>query len=231
MQKLLFMLTALVCSSYLLAAKTYTFTLSVKSLATDSPLSGLSVTAMIKDEAVKMGQTDSNGELVMAALKEKSIKFIVTDPSKTHREHTLYIYNPKKEDQIKAHGLRLNEDKEDAFFEAWDARYPAQIDKDSVDYISASPVDGVAKFYEFIFINLEVPNECLELNIQGKVYLTFLVQKDGTITHVAVEKGLHPSIDAEATRVLRYAPKWNPATSGGKPVVTLMRVPIVLDIL
>lgn len=41
MQKLLFMLTALVCSSYLLAAKTYTFTLSVKSLATVSPLSGL----------------------------------------------------------------------------------------------------------------------------------------------------------------------------------------------
>lgn len=225
--KLLNILTVLALSSQLLAAKTYNLTLSVKSLATYTPLSGMLVTAINKDEKVKMGQTDSNGKLVITALKEKSVQFIITDPSKTHREHTLYIFNPKKEDQINELGLQLSRDKEDAFFEALDARYPAQIDKDSVDYISASPVGGVAKFYEFIVMNLEVPDECIEKNIQGKVYLTFLVQKDGTITHVVVDKGVDPSLDAAATRVLRYAPKWNPATSNGKPVVSKMKVPVV----
>ena len=225
--KLLLIITALAFSTQLLAAKTYHLTLRVKSLATYTPLSGLLVTAVNKEEKVKMGQTDSNGELVITALKEKSVQFIITDPSKTHREHTVFIFNPKKKDQIKELGLRLNEEKEAAFFKALDERYPAQIDKDSVDYISASPVGGVAKFYEIIVMNLEVPDECLELNIQGIVYLTFLVQKDGTITHVVVDKGVYPSLDAEATRVLRYAPKWNPATSSGKPVVSKMKVPVV----
>ena len=225
--KLLLIITALAFSSQLLAAKTYNLTLSVKSLATYTPLSGMLVTAVNKEEKVMMGQTDSNGELVITALKEKSVQFIITDPSKTHREHTVFIFNPKKVDQLNELGLRLNEEKEAAFFKALDERYPAQIDKDSVDYISASPVGGVAKFYEFIVMNLEFPDECIEKNIQGKVFLTFLVQKDGTITHVVVDKGVYPSLDAEATRVLRYAPKWNPATSNGKPVVSKMKVPVV----
>ena len=94
--KLLNILTALAFSSQLLAAKTYHLTLRVKSLATYTPLSGMLVTAVNKDAKVKMGQTDSNGELVITALKEKSVEFIITDPSKTHQEHTVYIFNPKK---------------------------------------------------------------------------------------------------------------------------------------
>lgn len=225
--KLLLIITALAFSSQLLAAKTYNLTLSVKSLATYTPLSGMLVTAVNKEEKVMMGQTDSNGELVITALKEKSVQFIITDPSKTHREHTVFIFNPKKEDQLNELGLRLNEEKEAAFFKALDASYPAQADKDSIDYISASPVGEVADFFNFIFMNVEFPDECIEKNIQGKVFLTFLVQKDGTITHVVVDKGVYPSLDAEATRVLRYAPKWNPATSNGKPVVSKMKVPVV----
>lgn len=225
--KLLLILTALALSSQLLAAKTYNLTLSVKSLATYTPLSGMLVTAVNKDAKVKMGQTDSNGELVITALKEKSVQFIITDPSKTHREHTVFIFNPKKEDQLNELGLRLNEEKEAAFFKALDARYPAQADKDSIDYIAASPVGEVADFINFIFMNVEFPDECVEKNIQGKVFLSFLVQKDGTITHVVVDKGVYPSLDTEATRVLRYAPKWNPATSSGKPVVSKVKVPVV----
>lgn len=225
--KLLNILTALAFSSQLLAAKTYNLTLSVKSLATYTPLSGMLVTAVNKDAKVKMGQTDSNGELVITALKEKSVEFIIIDPSKTHREHTVYIFNPKKEDQIKELGLQLSRDKEDAFFKALDARYPAQADKDSIDYVAASPVGELADFWNFIHMNVEFPDECIEKNIQGKVYLSFLVQKDGTITHVVVEKGVYPSLDAAATRVLRYAPKWNPATSSGKPVVSKVKVPVV----
>lgn len=225
--KLLNILTALAFSSQLLAAKTYNLTLRVKSLATYTPLSGLLVTAVNKDEKVKMGQTDSNGELVITALKEKSVQFIITDPSKTHQEHTISIFNPKKEDQMNELWLRLSRDKEDAFFQALDAKYPAQADKDSIDYISASPEGEVADFFNFIHMNVEFPDECIEKNIQGKVFLSFLVQKDGTISHVVVDKGVYPSLDAAATRVLRYAPKWNPATSSGKPVVSIVKVPIV----
>ena len=163
--KLLNILTGLAFSSQLLAAKTYHLTLSVKSLATYTPLSGLLVTAVNKDEKVKMGQTDSNGKLVITALKEKSVEFIITDPSKTHREHTLYIFNPKKEDQIKELGLQLSRDKEDAFFQALDARYPAQADKDTIDYIAASPVGEVADFWNFIHMNVEFPDDCIEKNI------------------------------------------------------------------
>jgi TonB family protein len=233
MQKLLFIITALVLSSQLLAAKTYSITLRVESLATHTPLSGMLVTAVIKKDKVPMGQTDAKGELVVTALKEKSINFIITDPSNAHREHSLHIYNPTKADQLAELGLRLNRKQEAAFFKATDAKYPAQPDLEAInenDLVDATFDGGIEEFQKYIFMNLEFPDDCIEMNIHGKVYLSFRVQKDGTITHVVVEKSVHPSLDAEATRVLRYAPKWNPATSNGKPVVILVKMPIVFNL-
>ena len=233
MQKLLFIITTLVLSSQLLAAKTYNITVRVESLATHTTLSGMLVTAVLKKDKVPMGQTDAKGELVVKGLKAKSIKFIITDPSNSHREHSLHIYNPTKADQIAALGLRLNSNQEAAFFKATDAKYPAQPDLDAInanDLVDTNPVGGFEVFQKYIYMNMEYPDDCIEQNISGKVNLSFLVQKDGTISHVVVEKSVHPSLDAEATRVLRYAPKWNPATSNGKPVVTLVRVPIVFNL-
>jgi len=95
MQKLLFIITAILFSSPLLAAKTYQLTLKVTSLATHSALSGLNVIAVIDEQKINMGQTDQNGELLMLGLKEKSIEFIIADPTQRHKEYHLFHFASK----------------------------------------------------------------------------------------------------------------------------------------
>jgi TonB family protein len=230
MQKLLFIITALVLSSPLLAAKTYQLTLKVTSLATPSALAGLNVIAIIDEQKMKMGKTDQNGELLMLGLKEKSIEFIIADPTQLHKEYHLFYFNSKKVDQIKVCSLRLNRTQEEAHFKAIDAKYPASADKDSIDLIDATPVGDMEAFYNYLVENIEYPGECVEQNIEGRVFISCIVQKDGSITHAEVHKSAHPSLDAEALRVIRYAPKWNPATSAGKPIATKMIIPISFDL-
>jgi TonB family protein len=231
MQKLLFIITALVLSSQLLAAKTYQLTLKVTSLARPSALAGLNVIAIIDEQKMKMGKTDQNGELLMLGLKEKSIEFIIADPTQLHKEYHLFYNNYKKVDQIKVCSLRLNRAQEEAHFKAIDAKYPASTDKDSIDLIDAAPVGDMEAFYNYLIENIEYPGECVEQNIEGRVFISCIVQKDGSITHAEVHKSAHPSLDAEALRVIRYAPKWNPATSAGKPIATKVIIPISFDLM
>jgi TonB family protein len=231
MQKLLFIITALLFPSPLLAAKTYRLTLKVTSLATHSALAGLNVIAIIDEQKIKMGQTDQNGELLMLDLKEKSIDFIIADPTQRHKEYHLFYNNSKKEDQTKEVALRLNKAQEEAHFKAIDAKYPSSTDKDSIDLIDATPVGDMEAFHYYLFESIEYPGECVEQNIEGRVFISCIVQKDGSITHAEVHKSAHPSLDAEALRVIRYAPKWNPATSAGKPIATKVIIPISFDLM
>lgn len=65
------------------------------------------------------------------------------------------------------------------------------------------------------------------VSIEGKVYVSFLVLKDGSIAEVKIEKGLHPELEKEAKRLVRAMPKWKPAISNGLDVVSQMRLPIL----
>jgi periplasmic protein TonB len=62
--------------------------------------------------------------------------------------------------------------------------------------------------------------------IQGKVYVTFVVEKDGSITDVKVLRSLATPLDQEAIRVIKLMPKWKPGTHEGKPVRVRYNLPI-----
>ena len=57
-----------------------------------------------------------------------------------------------------------------------------------------------------------------ENNVQGKVFLSFVVEKDGKLTDIQVTRGLGSGTDEEAIRVLKASPRWNPGIQNGKPV-------------
>ena len=61
---------------------------------------------------------------------------------------------------------------------------------------------------------------------EGKVFVQFVVDQDGSLTDIKVTRGIHPKCDEEALRVVRNAPKWKPATQRGKPVKVLVTIPI-----
>ncbi len=74
--------------------------------------------------------------------------------------------------------------------------------------------------------HIKYPVIAQENGIQGKVYVTFVVGKDGSISNATVARGVDPSLDKEALRVVNELPKWKPGKQRGKPVNVSYTVPI-----
>lgn len=66
--------------------------------------------------------------------------------------------------------------------------------------------------------NIRYPKAAQELNIEGRVYLNFVVAKDGSISKVTVTRGVDPLLDQEAVRLLSAMPRWKPGLQNGKAV-------------
>ncbi|WP_316843122.1 TonB family protein [Pedobacter psychrodurus] len=77
---------------------------------------------------------------------------------------------------------------------------------------------GIAKFYKYLGGSIKYPKMAQENNVQGKVFLSFIVEKGGTLSDVQITRGLGSGTDEEAIRVLKESPKWNPGISNGQPV-------------
>jgi len=73
---------------------------------------------------------------------------------------------------------------------------------------------------------IKYPVIAQENGIQGKVYVTFVVGKDGSVSNATIARGVDPSIDKEALRVVNALPKWKPGKQRGKPVNVSYTVPI-----
>lgn len=92
-------------------------------------------------------------------------------------------------------------------------------------------IGGNEEMIKFLSENVKYPEDVLlanekGANIHGRVYVKFVVEKDGSISDVEVVRSVHPSLDAEAVRVVKLMPKWKPAEYRGKPVRTKFTLPI-----
>jgi protein TonB len=96
--------------------------------------------------------------------------------------------------------------------------------------VEASFPGGAAALNKFIVSNIQYPETSIDMEEQGKVYLSFVVEPDGSITGVKVERGVSRDLDREAKRVVRAMPKWEPGEAGGKKVRTRCRLPIVFTL-
>jgi periplasmic protein TonB len=86
---------------------------------------------------------------------------------------------------------------------------------------------GASAMYEYLGANIKYPNEAQKKNISGKVFLKFVVKKDGSIGDVEVLKGIGYGCDEESVRVVKAMPKWRPAKYKGKNVACYFNMPIV----
>ena len=85
---------------------------------------------------------------------------------------------------------------------------------------------GQLALRKFIAYNVRYPVLAQEKGITGKIFVGFIVEADGSITHVAVKKGVHPVLDEEAVRVVKLMPRWIPGTKDGKTVRVEYTVPV-----
>ncbi len=92
--------------------------------------------------------------------------------------------------------------------------------------VRPEPEGGIGSFYQHVKNNLKYPRSAMRQNIQGRVYVKFVVEKDGTLTDTQVLKGIGGGCDEEAVRVVQRAPKWIPGKQRGTPVRVYMTLPI-----
>lgn len=96
-----------------------------------------------------------------------------------------------------------------------------------VDVIPQFP-GGMNEFYNFISKNYIVPKE-KPVFVKGKVYVTFIIGKDGSLSETKILKDIGFGTGNEALRVLQLCPKWFPAKLKGKEVRVLYALPIVVN--
>ena len=82
----------------------------------------------------------------------------------------------------------------------------------------------------YLLANVKYPESALKNNEAGKVFVSFVVEKDGSIGDVKVEKGVSADLDNEALKVVREMPKWTPAVKDGKEVRSSLTLPIVFHL-
>jgi TonB family protein len=78
----------------------------------------------------------------------------------------------------------------------------------------------------FIMNNLRYPEYAMEHTITGKVFMKFVVEKDGTITNIEIKKGVSPCLNQASIDVIEAFPKWTPAQKDGVPVRSFYMLPI-----
>ncbi len=79
---------------------------------------------------------------------------------------------------------------------------------------------------QLLATNIIYPSAATKYGIQGTVYISFIVENDGTVSNVKVLRGIGGGCDEESVRVVKLMPKWTPGTQKGKPVRVLFNMPI-----
>lgn len=85
---------------------------------------------------------------------------------------------------------------------------------------------GTAAMFKFIMKNLKYPKDAWAKGIEGKVFVKFIVDKEGNVSNVEIMKGLSPSTDKEAIRLVSSFPKWSPGRQNGRAVKSQFILPI-----
>jgi TonB family protein len=154
----------------------------------------------------------ASGQYPLAANMEEIIAYKIMQIEQT----TGYKVSPKRVVSQKVDALKPSNDESDEIFT-------------NVEVLPTFP-GGLEQFGKFLGKNLRYPPIARESGIQGRVFCTFVVEKDGSLTDIKVSRGIGGGCDEEAIRVLRSSPKWNPGIQHGRPVRVSYTVPIFFQL-
>ena len=109
-----------------------------------------------------------------------------------------------------------------------EVRTPDPESTEAYDVVQQMPLfpGGDKKLMEYLAENTHYPKECEESCIQGRVIVTLVIEKDGSISNVKVVRSLDPLMDAEAVRVVSSMPKWYPGKQNGIAIRVKYTLPV-----
>ena len=121
------------------------------------------------------------------------------------------------------------ETKNEEIFEILDDAPEEEVVSDHIFQIveqAPIPVGGFDAFNRYVVSNLKYPESARRLGIEGKVFVSFVVDENGDISDAVIMKGIHQLCDEEALRVIGNAPDWNPGKQRGRAVKVRVTVPL-----
>jgi hypothetical protein len=225
-----------------LHAQERTVKINVREQTTQVPLEGIEVTLDYEKGKVKSVTQHDGTAYMRIPAKTKYLSIYAEDSSKTH--HPEYRYFDKKEIQTLREvefTLRKRQKIEVSYaqFRAIDAQIDEKLLSSHADttvyveedqrcpaFISAEFTGGPAAMQIFISENINYPQDAIEFNEQGKIYLRAIIEADGTLGHVTVQKGTNSLLDYESVRLLYAMPSFVPASCNGKAVRSEYVLPI-----
>ena len=89
---------------------------------------------------------------------------------------------------------------------------------------------GISAMMQYLSANVKYPEEAHKKGVQGRVIVTFVVGKDGSISDAKVMRSIDPLLDAEALRVISSMPNWIPGKQDGKPVAVKYTIPVTFKL-
>ncbi|MBY0435357.1 MAG: energy transducer TonB [Cyclobacteriaceae bacterium] len=95
---------------------------------------------------------------------------------------------------------------------------------------SAAPKGGMQAFYKYVGEKIKYPAQARRMGIEGRVFVEFVIQKDGSLSDVRAIKGIGAGCDEEAVRIVQSAPAWTPGKQRGKPVKQRYTLPIIFKL-
>ncbi len=109
-----------------------------------------------------------------------------------------------------------------------------EVDDEPVNFYSVQEQPefpgGEAALYQYLSNNIHYPEDAMGNDIQGTVWVQFIIDKNGNVTNIKVVRSVDPSLDREAIRVVKSMPRWKPGKQRGKPVRVIFQVPIKFEI-
>lgn len=89
---------------------------------------------------------------------------------------------------------------------------------------------GQIAMLKYLMENIKYPEQAMKEGIQGRVAVSFIVEKDGSISDVKPVLSVHPLLNKEAVRVVKSMPKWSPGKHNGKPVRVRFNLPVMFKL-
>ncbi len=136
------------------------------------------------------------------------------------------------QDDVETEDLNINADvQQDEVIEVYEA--PEVIEDEVVEPEIFQIVEempsfpgGETKLMEYVAKNIKYPQIARETGIQGRVFVGFVVEPDGSISNVKLLRGIGGGCDEEAMRVIKSLPKWKPGKQRGKAVRVSYQIPV-----
>ena len=154
----------------------------------------------------------------------KNIKFTLNAIEK-HGDTTMYTVEPFTLDADKFKlSIQTTEDNR-----AWSVEKSNDTIYNVVDQMPEFP-GGTEAMMHYVADNVKYPEEAKDKDISGRVFISFVVEKDGSVSNVEVKRGIGGGCDEEAVRVISAMPNWKPGKKDGKPVRVNYMMPIVFKL-